>query len=737
MKKLALLFASSLLFASVGASFNHYQEAKADGQITEYVDFGPGIFNPNQTGTPEDIFRPEVYSIAYRSDAFMFFPNQDIYHNIPFNTTVNIEDYADSDFSLIRIYTSPTEYKTIDYYFIASGMVKYNIYSDASINFALFTRDRALEANDIYKVVINEGFVLPYPVGDHDTKYVIKETLTFVNNSYHHMNVDADIVYAFEWDKQKYTEYDEEEQVEDRIPIAAFARSDENYRVHIRGAHITEEDFIDTSRLNIDDGTCRLLIFFGNNDYNSELRNSGVSIPAGKFNISEDDENSYIHKMYEKVLFHTPEGETLTLKEIADPATKGLPKYNLYGEMGTISFLIGNEGDESLPNYNALSFSSVTILRGAEFPSYRYTGGNSTSEIRYVQMDDITVELAAYKYTKWVTYSNYVFTAANISIDSVSARHVNVNTDDLVLDANVIDLGLSECNYEGTANAEILTIGENMLRYIYINGRSLYHAFNKTNIKAFANLAGKENTISIVIPLDASEITEIIVRRGCAIPSLVASSITMEIYGGYVSYFVDSSVSYEHKNNEFVKASKIYWTLWFEGKNPVRVSHGATYDFDTAPVGESNSKQRFVVWCDEEGEEAIGYQRITSGREYYGKYAYSYDVNFKNIDNEFSIIVPHYTRLTNCSDAQRALNPTRKGFVFQGYVDENGDHYNLNNRITRDITLTAVWVAVEGEPITQSTNSCGGNIVSTSIMLSVISLFGIVLIVCAKSKRNE
>ena len=112
-------------------------------------------------------------------------------------------------------------------------------------------------------------------------------------------------------------------------------------------------------------------------------------------------------------------------------------------------------------------------------------------------------------------------------------------------------------------------------------------------------------------------------------------------------------------------------------------------------------------------------------------------MNFKNIDNEFSIIVPHYTRLTNCSDAQRALNPTRKGFVFQGYVDENGDHYNLNNRITRDITLTAVWVAVDAEPITQSSNTCGGNIVSTSIMLSMISLLGIVLIVCAKSKRNE
>lgn len=738
MKKTFLILSSSLLLALSGLSFSNSSiEAKADEQTIEYIDFGPGVFNPNQSGTPEELYRPDVYSLAYRNDAFMFFPNKNVYGGITTNTVCKASDYIDSDFSFIRIYTSETEYKTIDYYFDGSNAVKYNIYADASINFALFTREKALESNDIYKVVINEGFVLPYPVDDHSVKYVVKETLTFVNTNYQHLADNANITYSFEWDKKTYTDYEEEELIEDRIPIAAFARKDEDYRLQIRGAHITEEDFKDPSRLDIDDGTCRLLIFFGENDYNSELVSTYVNVPYNKFDVSEDNPDSYIHKLYEKILFHTPAGETLTLKDVANPEQKGLPTFNVYGERGSISFVIGNNGDDSIPNYNAYSFSSVTMLRGAEFPSYRYTSGSTDTEIRYVQMDDITVELSAYKYAKWSTYAEYVFTAANITVDAASARHVNINEEEFKLDATVIDLKLSECNYEGITNAEIYTINENLTRYIYVNGRALYYKYDINDLRAFANLDGKEDTISIAIPMELSEINEIIVRRGCSVPSLVASTITMEIYGGYVSYLVSTSASFEYKNNEFVAASTIYWTLWFEGKNPIRVANLKTYDIDSAPKGESNNKQTFLNWVDEEGEDISGYIRITSGREFTGKYSYSYDVNFKNIDKEFSVLVKRYTRLTEFEGAKAAISPTRKGFVFQGYVDEEGNHFNLNNRVVRDMTLTAVWVAVEDDGDDNSSNKCGGNIATTSIMLTTISLFGIVLLTCFKTRKYK
>ena len=91
-----------------------------------------------------------------------------------------------------------------------------------------------------------------------------------------------------------------------------------------------------------------------------------------------------------------------------------------------------------------------------------------------------------------------------------------------------MDIGLSECNYGDVVNQPILTIGEKMTRYVYINGRSLYYAYGDNKISAYANLDGKTATISIVVPIDEpSQITEIIVQRGCSIPSLVAATINM------------------------------------------------------------------------------------------------------------------------------------------------------------------------------------------------------------------
>ena len=351
------------------------------------------------------------------------------------------------------------------------------------------------------------------------------------------------------------------------------------------------------------------------------------------------------------------------------------------------------------------------------------------AELRYYQMDDITVDLSSYRQALWATNSEYSFTAANITIESLSSRHVNISEDDFSLDATVIDLKLEQSNYQGLKNKEIITIGENLSKYIYVNGRALFYAYDESDIKAFANLGGLEDTISIVVPEKVEDITEIIVRRGCSVPSANATPTTIKIYGSCVSFFVNSSVSFEFKNGSFVKSDKIYWTLWFEGKNPVRVANASTYDFDTAPEGDSTPKQRFLYWVDEEGNEMNGYVRVMSGKEYTGVYAYSYDVTFKNIDDEFSIIVERYTRLTKCEDAKKALNPTRKGFVFQGYVDEEGNHYNLDNRVLRDIVLTAVWIKVDTVETTQtSSNSCGGNIIVTNITISLISLLGFVLL---------
>ncbi len=733
-KNISLIILGSLLTTLSVVAFHHNSEInEAFATNIEYVDLGPGVYNPNQSEdlgpayTSPENYRPDVYSIAYRSKDLMLFPDTSFYQDIGFNQPVPASEMVDTDLSKVRIYSNENTYRTLDYYYQGGGSALYNAKADASQNVTFTLNNMKPECKDIYKIVFEEGFVLPYPDSTHSTKYVIKETLTFKNNDY---GVEKDnIIYAFEWTKQTYTQYDDggdepstgETEI---LPIAAFSKTMppkpntniKDYRLQIRGD--IQEDEYGTEKMDIDNGSCRLYIFFGDNDYNSDLNGTyNVSVNRDKFDLS-DAEDSYLHTLYEKVLLKTVDGEILTLREVSNPLSgKGLPTYNAGGELNCIVFNIGNRWDENEVSYHAKMISSVTILRGAQFPAFRYTNGGVKNEVRYEQVDDITVNLGSFRYVLWSTTSEFAFNAADIRITSLSARKVNVHTEEIDVNSVVLDIGLSEDNYTGLGNKEIITLGENMTRYVYLNGRALFYSFNQEEMKAYANLDGLTDTISISVPLNSvDEVNEIIVRKGCSVPSLVASAISMEIYGGYVSYNVLSSLSYSKQNGQFVEDSKIYWTLWFDGKNPIRVSNGSTFDFsESAPQGDNNERQRFVHWVDETGEELVGYLRIASGKECFGIYVYSYSVEFKNIDKEFSVMVEHNTRLSDVKEVEKVLIPQKEGFAFQGYVDQNGDHFNINNRVTKDLVLTAVW-----ESATKTTTNNVQNTTALTIALIVI-----------------
>lgn len=742
MKKFAsLILLSSFLTLGAVPTISS-QNVMADEQKIEYVDIGPGIYNSNQTHTPIESFNSGKYSIAFRNNALMVFPNKNMYESISFNTSVNDNELIDTDFSKIRIYTSEKTYKTIDKYLISYSPVKYNIYADAAQNFAFFFEPDSLKPKDIYKICFEEGFVLPYPDANHSTKYILKETINFLYNSYGSEEAGDDIFFADEWMKQTTT-YDggEETPVDEGgiqvVPAAVFTQ-DPNYRMHIRGSNVTEQDHID-GKLDEDDFSCRLFIFFGEGQYNPEISNMfNINIDSSKFDLS-DSETSYIKNLYEKVTFVTDDDEVLTLKDVANPFTKGLPQYNTFGERYCLSFKIGNEFAPTDRSFNGRSFKTITVHRGAQFPSYAYTHLGSRTEYRYEQIDDITLTISTFKQALWVTYAEYAFNAADIDVTSLNARHVNVNTNDLKLDATVIDIGLSECNYEGQINKEIITVGENLTRYVYVNGRAIYYAYDQTKISAYANLDGKTDTISIVIPENVNDIKEIIVQRGCSIPSLVASKAIMEIYGGYVSYYVLSSESYDRADGSstFNRSSKIYWTLWFDGKKPMRVQNATTFDFsENAPEGDSDETKRFVKWQDENGNDVTGYIRINSGREYFGVYTFIYKVEFKNIDKETSIRVDRYTRLTSVEEIQNLIIPLRNGYKFQGWVDEDGNHYNMNNRVTRDMTLTATWIET-----TSSTTKTSANVpLILTIVIGSVAAFlvaaDITLIIMRKRKSS-
>ena len=731
MKKiLPIILAFSAITIGAFSLNNNSVVLKAENeQQINYYDIGPAIFNPDQSGTPYNLFLGSNYSISYRNGALMVYPDNDYYQGISTNTIISTNDLKDTDLKQVRIYFNENTYQTLDELVINDG-IKYNIYADAGYNVAFFLNTDKVQLRNIYKVLFYEGFTLPYRPGDHSIKNVLKQTTVFKYTSYH-IGYDTDCFYSSSWVKSNINTNTSNQGEKDIViePIAAFTRA-VDYRLHIRG----NVNNYDTDLKDYDDGTCRLYLFFDTNDYNNEINNGtyNILVNAERFDVSEA-ETSYLTNLYDKIIFKNEEGEIFTLRQISNPSEKGLPSYNSSGEKGCLSFMIGNANNLDAPSYCANDFVSCTIQRGAQFPCYSYTNGGAEVEKRYQQIDDITITFSTYKYANWMTRCDYTFNNGNTQVISLGARDVTCET----INGTVIDITLSVNNYSGLINQKILNISDNFTKYVYVNGRSLYYLYPDTTIEAYVNLDGKENTLSVVIPnLKANEIDELIVQRGAQIPAVTASSESLNWYGKSAYYYASKSISFDKYNtSSLTESSKIYWTLWFDGASPIRVSNASTFDFsENAPIGLNDESHRFVEWLDENGDAVSGYLKITSGKEYFSSSILLYNVTLKGLNKDITIVVDRFTRLTNVDKVKKYYYPTKSGYVFAGWVDENGDHYNFDNQILKDTVITATWRKAN---TTSTSGGCQGNICMSSILITFISLTSLLIILRKKEMMNK
>lgn len=729
MKKTKIVLLSLLFIAGSAASLlltNNSKAANAAEAETIFCDIGPAKFNDKQTETPLDKFNGNNYSISIRGGKLLIYVNNDYYKNSPRAGSISTNELVDTNFNFIRFYTDENNYKLLPEYFATLPSYQYTVYNDAGLNIAFDLNTSLFRIKDIYQITFNEGLVFPYASEDHSKKLVLKQSLIFKYNDYHGADVD-DTFFSSSWSKLINKKEEEEKKDIELIDIAAFAREKGDYRAHVRGyIYDYEKQDLDT-----DDGTARLFIFFGNNDYNPDIYNqSNVKLNAKNFDIS-DSSTSYIHTLYEKIFVTSKEGVVKTLLEIANPNEKGVPEYNSWGEFGSLVFNIGNSygGAES---FCGTDVAYISIARGCQFPKFSYTNGGDLVETRYSQIDDITLNMLSPR-ALWSTSSEYCFNAADIEVSNFACRSVDVHSNSIDVTGTVIDIEMSENNYDGLINFEINIIGEVFTKYVYVNGRSLFYAFGNSHIRLFANLDGKVNTISVLIPLEASNVKEIIVQKGCSIPAAVSSNKSMEVYGNSISYYVSKSHSYSGSGTSFTEDAKIYWTLWFDGKNPKRVSNASTFDFDTVEPGESDETRRFVRWIDSNENAVTGYSKITSGKEYFGEYIYCHLVTVTGLEKTLQFRVDNYTRLTEFDDFKKYVNPTKSGFDFNGWELENGDHYNINNRIIQDTTIVATW--------RKATNSNNNAVLITIIVSGSVFALSIGAIVFAfvykKHKKVE
>lgn len=73
--------------------------------------------------------------------------------------------------------------------------------------------------------------------------------------------------------------------------------------------------------------------------------------------------------------------------------------------------------------------------------------------------------------------------------------------------------------------------------------------------------------------------------------------------------------------------------------------------------------------------------------------------------------------------------PKRKGYIFIGWIDEASGEYVFSPYLVKDdVTLIAHYK--KGSP----SKGCGGNIISTSIVLSTLSILGVAIVLIEKSK---
>ena len=117
-----------------------------------------------------------------------------------------------------------------------------------------------------------------------------------------------------------------------------------------------------------------------------------------------------------------------------------------------------------------------------------------------------------------------------------------------------------------------------------------------------------------------------------------------------------------------------------------------TYDYDTAIIAPASPEKRgytFTGWS-EEIPAKIGAENITVNANYeIVTYTISYDLDGGDVDEE------NPTTYTVESDNITFINPTKEGYIFVGWVENENDNpvkdYTIEKGSTGNKTLTAVW----------------------------------------------
>lgn len=694
-RQIILLSLLASLTGSLFVNTNNAKVAHADQEIVD-TQVGPGVLNTRFATTQN----PDSYKLHLRDGGatwwLLLFPNNCDYDGES-PTQFVASQYVEDNFKKIKIYSNENNFVTASSIISTTSTLPiFNQMSDACCNIGI-SLGNSFRANNVYKIVIEQGFVYPNLHEETTCKYMQSESQSFINNHYNKSNTEN---YG-DWAVEKLLSGDEEI-IPAYIGYNSQRGGNRNYCCHMRSAGMEGN------------GDCYLLFFFDTTVYNQDIK--------GVYSVGVNTKYLNRYNFFDKVLLHQKSnGVTLTLREVLEGKELNC-FYNIWGENESFAIEIGNESNRTGSiDYAPNAFDYIIVEHGAEFPAYATTNGDSTKLIKYVQNQTIKmVDNKNDPITNDLYYLN--FSLGNTNVESVSVKNENVTIDGQEVNKPFVVLKLD--NYDtDTTKTDGFLISEILLSKIYVNGKTI-KSNNGNKTKIIHNIDGEKTFGFSVENLTIDQIMEVIIRNACELPSANNSESGFKIYKTGSCYVTQESVCFSRSNSAqpFTRStSEIKWCLWF-GDECVKIQNNRYFYYpDDLPADPVKENAEFVCWTYLDGSKLDADFRVKDSVEFVPYFIYYYHVTLHFDDSTKTLSVQDGDRLTDLDV------PYKKGYIFSHWTDKDGNFYNIDNSITKDIDIYAVYV------VNENANGCKSSVVTCSSLICLLSISGAALLI----KRKE
>lgn len=156
---------------------------------------------------------------------------------------------------------------------------------------------------------------------------------------------------------------------------------------------------------------------------------------------------------------------------------------------------------------------------------------------------------------------------------------------------------------------------------------------------------------------------------------------------------------------QLLKPKTIKFDLGNGQTEEIIIKDGEQIKFPDPPVKEGYD---FSGWANQKGEYVLDISEINEKEVYTPVYVDKkkkiYILTFKSDD-----VVIGTFKLEEGKTLTEPIRPTKDGYIFMGWLNEDGNLINYENSITRDCTFTAYWISNKADYIEVSFDTDGGN----------------------------